>query len=463
MPLDGSGWWRRTTGSVRFRITAIAALTVLGVLAAGAISLTIVQHRLLLEGFDDTLSQRADDMSAFVRADRVEDVLAGGSVEELIAQVLGPDGEVLAASPLLAGRPALADPLATGREAIDTIGDIGVEDGRLRVLARGVESPSGPVTVVVADDLEDIDRATVILAWSLAIAVPTLTALFAVLIWWLVGRTLRPVEAIRSRVASVDATDLHQRVPEPPGDDEIAQLARTMNGMLDRIDTATTRQQRFVADASHELRSPLTRMRTELEVDLLRPDAAEWRTTHRSLLEETGKMQHLVDDLLHLARSDAGAAALRDLAVDLDDIVLREAQRLRAETDLAIDTSAISAAQVRGDPDQLARAVRNVADNAARHARSRVSFSVAERDGSAVVAVTDDGEGIASELHDIVFERFARLDEARTSAQGGSGLGLAITRDIVVRHGGTVTIDPTHGPGARFVIALPMPPSGDGQ
>ncbi len=286
-----------------------------------------------------------------------------------------------------------------------------------------------------------------------------MAVLLAVLIWWLVGHTLRPVEAIRAEVADIGGSDLHRRVPVPSGDDEIARLARTMNTMLERVDDAAQAQARFVADASHELRSPLTRIRSELEVDLAHTDRSDLAATHRSVLQETVGLQHLVEDLLLLARTGAGAAtATSASAVDLDDIVVSLARRLRADGQVAVDITDVTAVQVRGHAAALTRAVGNLADNAARHATDTVTLTLGERDHSAVLAVSDDGPGIPPEDRERVFERFTRLDEARAAHDGGAGLGLAIARDIVERHGGTLAVDPDHHPGARLVVTLPLAP-----
>jgi signal transduction histidine kinase len=176
------------------------------------------------------------------------------------------------------------------------------------------------------------------------------------------------------------------------------------------------------------------------------------------VLAETIGMQHLVDDLLALARSDAGASPARRVPVDLDDVVERQARRLRASGRVAVDSTGIGAARVLGDADQLARAVGNVVDNAVRHARSTVALSVSASGDDAVVAVSDDGPGIPPDRRDEVFERFARLDGARAQGEGGTGLGLAIARDVVAAHGGTIVVDPDHHPGARLVITLPLAP-----
>jgi signal transduction histidine kinase len=268
---------------------------------------------------------------------------------------------------------------------------------------------------------------------------------------------------MRREAAGIGGNDLTRRIPVPGGDDEVARLARTLNAMLDRIEGAARRQQRFVADASHELRSPLARIRTELEVDLAHPAGADPAATSRSVLAETIGMQALVDDLLVLARQDAGAAPARPaMAVDLDELVAEQVRRLRAEGRARVDAGEVGAAQVVGDAGRLRRALANVVDNAARHARSTVTISLAERDASAVMSVADDGPGIPAERHDEVFERFARLDGARSASTGGTGLGLAIARAIVVDHGGTIAVDPDHHPGARLVITLPLASGGEG-
>jgi len=309
----------------------------------------------------------------------------------------------------------------------------------------------------IADAHEDVDEATAALAVTLAVAVPVVVVALGGLVWWLVGRTLRPVEAMRAEVARIGGRDLHRRVPEPPVDDEVGRLAHTMNQMLERVEDATRRQQRFVADASHELRSPLTRMRAALEVDVAHPSRADMTATHHSVLEEAVGLQHLVDDLLRLARSDAAPSdePVGTDTVDLDDVVLRLARRHRADGRVTVDTSGVGAAQVVGDRAQLARAVGNVADNAVRYATTTVRFTLADSDGHAVLTITDDGPGIPAADRERVFERFTRLDDARSTSTGGAGLGLAIARDIVHRHQGTLTVDPTNVTGTRLVLTLP--------
>jgi signal transduction histidine kinase len=261
---------------------------------------------------------------------------------------------------------------------------------------------------------------------------------------------------MRREMAEITGTNLGRRVAEPATGDEIDRLAHTMNETLDRLEGAIRRQQQFVADASHELRSPLTRIRTELELDLAHGKPVDPATTERSVLDETLDLQQLVDDLLQLARSDDGPFESTRRPVDLDDVVLREARRLRERGRVSVDLRGVSAAQTIGDTQQLSRAIRNLLDNAERHATALVTITLAEIDGRVRLTISDDGAGISADDRQHVFERFTRLDDARSRDAGGTGLGLAIVRDIVQRHGGSINIEdrlPT-----TFVVDLPLAP-----
>ena len=440
------------THTIRFRITATAVLAVLAVLLAAGFAIASAQRRLLTENLDESLDQELDEVEGLLVAGDLPAVLTGLGDDDAVGQVVR-DGKVVAASANLAGRGPVVGPpsAATQHRNIRVIGD-----ETLRLVSRRVDGPAGLSVIHVGGSLGDVRGSTQALATALAVAVPGLVLLLGALIWWLVGRTLRPVESLRTEVADIGGHDLHRRVPESSSGDEIARLAGTMNDMLERLDQSARRQQRFVADASHELRSPLTRIRSELEVDLAHPGNADLLATHRSILEEAVGLQQLVDDLLRLARRDAGAPTVsRAEPVDLDDVVLHLARRSRA-TDRAIDTSGVGAAQVLGDQHALTRAVANLIDNAVRHAASGVWLTCSEHDGVAVVTVSDDGPGIPAAEQERVFERFARLDDARRAGTGGTGLGLAIAREIAVQHRGTLVVDAHHAPGARLVLTLPI-------
>lgn len=264
------------------------------------------------------------------------------------------------------------------------------------------------------------------------------------------GRALRPVDAIRTELASVTASELDRRVPDPGGADEIAQLARTVNATLDRLERSDARQRQFTADASHELRNPLAAVRSRLEVALAadRPD----RESVVAALAETDRLQRIAADLLLLARLDGGPPP-RTEPVDLALLAAEDvARRGAARVSLRLDARAPVPAA--GDPPRLERALANLVDNALRHARSQVAVRAAEEDGWAVLEVTDDGPGIPDADRDRVFERFVRLDADRSRAGGGTGLGLAIAREIARAHGGDVRALPAPAGGARLVLRI---------
>lgn len=425
---------RDTVRSVRFRTTAVATVAVLAVLVLTGVWLVGLQRRTLVENLDEALRTHLTDVTALAATGALQPELSVAG-DDISVRVTDSDGAVLAATPDL-------EPSDRGDP--------------LRVISDSVPTRNGTVLVTVTGDLGDVEESASALRRALAVTIPLLAAVLAALLWWLVGRTLRPVEQIRKEVEEIGGTHLDRRVPEPATADEVGRLARTMNQMLERIEAATEQQRRFVANAAHELRSPLARLRSELEVDIAHPGTADAGRTLGSLHEEVVGLQRLVEDLLLLARSDAGAdgPAATWEAVDLDDMVMEEATRMRS-AGVTVDTSGVSAAQVRGDGLQLARAVRNLAENAARYAENRVTFELGEFDGHAVLAVSDDGAGIPDEMRDAVFGRFTRLDDARSSDSGGVGLGLAITREIVRNHGGDVAVDPESEVGARFVLRIP--------
>ncbi len=442
--------------SIRWRITALATGAVLVVLLVAAFGIVRIHERLLVDAVDERLQQAAES-----RADDLRDGGAAGLVtpgdDDSVAQLVR-DGQVEEVAPA-AARTALDEPIAdappSGSDPVlQDVPAVLEGEGTYRVLSETL--PNGDVLHLAAT-LDDVQESTDALQRALAAAIPFVAVVLGGLIWWFVGRTLRPVEAIRAQVAAIDASDLHRRVPVPPADDEVGRLARTMNGMLDRLELAAEQQRRFVADASHELRSPLARMRAELEVDLAHPEGADFVATHRSSLDEVVGLQHLVDDLLDLAGREATTpSAARHEPVDLDDLVLKAARRVRAAGRVALDTGGVGAARVQGDPGQLGRLVTNLLDNAVRHAASMVVVSLRQDEGGlAELAVADDGPGIAHADRVRVFEPFTRLDEARAAGSGGTGLGLAIVRDIALAHAGTVTIDERPGGGARFVVTLP--------
>ena len=437
---------RRT---IRFRITA-AAVILSGVLLVGvALVMVAVVRSQLTDNLDESINQRADTLESVLSSGLPPQVPGD---EDLLVQVVDADGRSLASSANLVGKPPITS-LTPGHRTVHSV------PGRtevFRVLVRRVTSQGRPALLIVGTNYDHVTEPVSILSRFLAIAVPCVVFALGVLTRWLTGRTLRPVERMRLDMAEITGTSLDRRVQEPKTGDEIDRLAHTMNATLDRLEDAIRRQQRFVADASHELRSPLTRIRSELEVDIAQAQPDQPTTTQQSVLEETISLQHLVDDLLHLARSDDAPQEMRSERVDLDDIVFREARRLRERGRVTVDLREVSAIQTIGDADQLARATRNLVENAERHATTTVTITLTERDGRARLTVSDDGDGISVENRQLIFERFTRLDEGRTRDAGGTGLGLAIVRDIIERHAGTINIDETAP--TQFVVELPLAP-----
>ena len=272
--------------------------------------------------------------------------------------------------------------------------------------------------------------------------------------WFVVTRALAPVERIRREVLEIGEDRLDRRVPVPESSDEIHLLATTMNEMLERLQGSRQRQRRFVSDSSHELRSPLASLRQSAEVAQTHPDALPDGELADVVLAETLRMQRLVDQMLLLTRSDEGAAAEVRREVDVDDLVRTEAARVRREG-LTVDTSGVATGRVLGDELALGQVVRNLLDNAARHATARIAVSVVQDEARVVLIVDDDGAGVPPAERERVFERFVRLDEARARDDGGSGLGLAIVREITRAHGGEASLAESAWGGARFTVTLP--------
>ncbi len=277
--------------------------------------------------------------------------------------------------------------------------------------------------------------------------------LVAAVTWLVTGRALQPVERIRSDVAAIQSGDLSRRIEEPSSRDEIGRLARTMNAMLDRLEGAQLRQDRFVADASHELKSPIAAIRAQLEVEAAQGRDVEPGSALSAALDELDRMESLVLDLLALQHAMERNEDL--VPLDLDDVVLAEVERLRPRSSVSFDVAAVSGAQVLGSRRLLARAVANLLENAQRHAESTVTVALAERDDLATLTVSDDGPGIPNQEADRVFERFQRLDDARGRDDGGTGLGLAIVRQTIERHGGRAYLRDASAAGASVVVELP--------
>ncbi|MGW4118297.1 sensor histidine kinase [Nocardia sp. NPDC004711] len=449
-------WLRPSHWGLRIRSAIAAALTVGAVLLLAAGAMLGLLNRSLLREIDTAAGTRAETIASELTRNSVAELpnsLFEATGQIGVVQVIDPQGRIARESNAKLSAPLL-DPgtvgaRETGRRPVSAY------DEDLRVSAHTLSAPDGRYLVLVAGDSESAEHAVKRVAVLVAVGGPLVVAAAALATYLLVGRSLRSVEEIRSRVAGIGAAGLSERVPVPVARDEIARLAETMNDMLARIEAGHAAQRRFVGDASHELRSPLAAVTAALELARDRPEVLDAELIGGTLLPETERMRHLIEDLLTLAAADESGLDMRTGDVDLDDLAGEQAAALRARGGRTVRT-AIEAVRIRGDQPKLARALRNIVDNAAAHARSTVAVTV-QRDGdSARVLVDDDGPGIPAADRERVFGRFVRLEADRARATGGSGLGLAIVAEIVAAHGGSVRIGESPWGGARFVIDLPV-------
>ncbi|MET7459123.1 HAMP domain-containing sensor histidine kinase [Nonomuraea sp. NPDC005501] len=438
--------------SVRLRATAAATLVVALALGVAAAVLVVTLRGSLEASTDAEAARRA--------------VAAAPRLIQAVKAVQAEPAEAGSAAPLDAkpvkteekpgvrteGKPGVRPTEETyeGAEADQPMGDPDVlliggsgeslavtewaQPRQYAVAALKVATADGTSTVLARASRAGAEEALRALDGALLPGVPALLGVVAAMTWFSVTRALRPVAAIRAKMADITARDLHQRVPVPRSGDEIAALATTVNGTLDRLETAVGTHQRFVADAAHELRSPIATLRARLEL-------APPSELTREALADVERLQALAGDLLMLARLDAGEP-VRTTSLDLGQVAFEESVRHGQEKEPRVVVDIEPDVVVRGSRGHLARLVTNLLDNARRHAETAVTVRVRPGDGLAVLEVLDDGPGIPPEHREAVFDRFTRLDEARARDDGGAGLGLPIARDIAGLHGGTlVAID----------------------
>ena len=448
--------WRRLLGSVRVRVTMLAAgVFAITLVAASVLLLNSLENRLV----GDVRSQAMAELraQAAIYAEQgfpYSEAVPTGSGQFVLR------GELANGLPFTAvlppgARPGVGQTGSVSMAPYDVFADpsflLGAgQTDRLTV----VSVPIDGAVLATASPLDEVRatlRTTTRLLWWIG---PALVALVAGLSWMLASRALRPVRLLTARVSEIESHSLHERVPEPPSSDEIAELARTMNQMLGRLESSNETNRRLVSDASHELRTPVAVMRTELEV-ARRDPGNDWPATGDVLLGELDRLQGLVDDLLLLARGDERAFG-RD-EVDVSDVVVEVAERRRrVPVDVALSDHV---AVVSGDRQALVRAFDHLTDNAARSATERVAISV-ERNGDVHIHVDDDGPGIPQADRATVVQRFVRLDEGRARDFGGAGLGLAVASDVAAAHGGALIIGDSPLGGARVTITLPGGTSG---
>ncbi|AWE52481.1 sensor histidine kinase [Streptomyces nigra] len=478
---------RRWFGSVRSRATLAATLVVaVALLAAGA--------AVLLSLRSDLTGQAESEAASAARAVAVElsdgrpyDRLTGLDEDDRPVQIVDERGRVVAASEDLERVTGAGVDTARSRNSGGPAGGEADDDADDSDDANGSDGPddddpaprgevdsdtdfsTGTATIdgttadyrfaAVEVEFEDRGKFTVYAGAPLAaersavgtattamlIGFPLLLAVVAGATWLVTRRALSPVEGIRREMAAITASeDLARRVPVPATHDEVARLALTTNETLAALESSVERQRRFVADASHELRSPIASLRTQLEVGAAHPELLDLD----GAVTDTVRLQTLAADLLLLARLDAGERP-GDARFDLGALA-REHAEGRAGVTVTADEVPVA-----GSRAQVGRVLTNLLDNARRHARSAVTVGVRAEGEWAVVAVADDGDGVPEADRERIFERFVRLDEARSRDDGGAGLGLAIARDVAVRHGGTLTVGRAPAGGALFELRLP--------
>ncbi|GAA4050267.1 HAMP domain-containing sensor histidine kinase [Streptomyces shaanxiensis] len=405
--------YERRLRAVRVRATVVAVLVIALALVAAGVGLVVGLRTELSDDVRDAARARASDVARVIEAGRGVPAPTVTAPDEEFLQVVAADGTVVAASENVEGRPALAR-LDPGESAsVDTP----LDDDPFLVVAVGARDDGRELVVLDGRDASGVAAATDTVTWLLLIGLPVLLVLAAAATWTAVGRALR-------RVARAEAA-----------------------------------QRRFVSDASHELRSPVATVRQHAEVALAHPERADTGSLAGTVRDEAVRMQRLVDDLLLLARADE-SALLRGgrHPVDLDDLVLAEIRRLRsAPPGPRIDGTAVGPARVTGDAEALGRLVRNLGENAARHARTRVAFALTDAgDGWVRLVVEDDGPGVPAAERARVFDRFVRLDESRARGAGGAGLGLAIVAEVAGAHRGRAEVGVSERlGGARFTVELP--------
>ncbi|MDQ4054146.1 MAG: ATP-binding protein [Actinomycetota bacterium] len=451
----GPGWRRLVPRTLRARLTSVVVIGASLLLIAGLGVLYVVLERQLHAAIDDGLRARVDDVSAAATTGE------GGQLADPYAQVLRSDGTVVAASSSAPGRAVLtAEQRRVARDELIFVStSVPGLESPARLAAQSV--PGTDRIVVVGTSLDDVEETGDRLLLVLGLALPVLLILLALVLRWTIRASLRPVSALTTRAGRISTAGSTERLPEPQGQDEIAELARTLNAMLDRIGIAFERERAFVDDASHELRTPIAVLRGELELALLDNDPGQMRRAVEIAQAEAEHLSNLAVDLLVLARQRAGSLVLERGRVEVREAVERTVGRLRRLSDASLTVTG-AAVTARLDAARLDQLIVNLVTNAVQAGAGRVRVTVARSDADVEIQVDDDGPGFPEELLTTAFDRFTRGDAARTRRQSGkapsgAGLGLPIAAAIVRAHGGEISVgnDSELG-GARVRIRLPL-------
>ncbi|MGW8884109.1 ATP-binding protein [Streptomyces sp. NPDC055749] len=429
---------------------------------AGQLALGRTYDELEMGDEDTTPVQVTDEEGRLVAASKDLEAVSGTGTEQVVpvpsasARTSGDDGEGDDDDGDDEGSrddPARREVSSDEPDFVNGTATVDGETGDYRFAAVEATTSTGlTLTVHAGAPLAAEQEAVSTVRGAMLTGLPVLLLVVAGVTWLVTRRALRPVEGIRRELAAITASeDLGRRVPEPGSRDEIARLARTTNETLTVLEASVDRQRRFVADASHELRSPIASLRTQLEVGAAHPELLDVP----GAVADTVRLQDLAADLLLLARLDAGERPGRS-AVDLGALVREEvSQRTGDRIPVAVSVGDAGSLEVSGSRGQLARVIGNLLDNAERHTESSVTVSVTADRDAVLVEVADDGAGVPEAERERIFERFVRLDDARSRDDGGAGLGLAIARNVAARHGGTLMVDESPEGGALFRLRLP--------
>jgi two-component system OmpR family sensor kinase len=454
---------------IRLRVTAafVAAMATVLALVGWLLYARVASD--LNASLDRSLRQRAQDLAALTAQPGSTLERVGGShlVEggDSYAELLDDRGRVLEATPELHQRSLITSGEFRRASHTTIFADRNPVDGLTdpsRLLATPVSSQGRQLVLVVGTSVRGNDEILLALRAELLVAGPIALAMAAFAGYALAGMALRPVEAMRRRAADISAETTGERLPVAVTGDELQHLGETLNEMLDRLEGALERQRSFVADAGHELRTPLALLRTELELAIRHGETAdELREAVRSASDEAERLTQLAEDLLFVARADQGHLSLRVETLPASDLLQRVVTRFTwraqdAGRELLVD--ARSDLLVTGDRLRLEQAVGNLIDNALRHGAGAVRLSANTAQGVLELHVIDEGPGFTEAFLARAFERFSRPDDART--RGGAGLGLAIVHAIARAHGGQARAANRAGGGADVWVALPANPNG---
>jgi signal transduction histidine kinase len=441
--------------SLQSRLAVLFALGSAAVLLLFTLALYRVLDHQLLAAIDSGLRSRAADLS-------VEAANGGGVVPDRdpFAQTLTLDGRVVDQAPAASQRTPVLTPAQLARVGSGRyfVGEVRVLGGDSQLLATPLKVGRTPMVLVVGSSIDGYNRARSRLKAVLLVASPVLVGLLAACGWLLAGAALSPVRRLTAAADGIGPDELDRRLAVPGSNDEIEHLARTINAMLDRIEQAVANERTFIDDASHELRTPISILRGELELALAQPrDEHEVEASLRSALDEAVRLGRLAEDLLALARARSGELHLRRSAVDLAAAARRLVSGL-GEGGAPVQVEGEGMAWA--DPDRVDQILTNLLVNARRHAAGRIQVDVrARRDGTTEIEVADDGPGFAPSMLPVTFERFVRGDPARGRDTGGTGLGLAIVAGLARAQG--ASIEAGNGgslPGASVRVTFPAVP-----